>query len=91
MAYDGKKFKGTVRAVNDTTLWRTIKRLLLAAIPVFIFFVVPTFYFKNNVGTVAALLFRYGLPSFVTGFLLYGCSKYVYEMMGLINLEDKDL
>jgi hypothetical protein len=43
------------------------------------------------VGTVAALLFRYGLPSFVTGFLLYGCSKYVYEMMGLINLEDKEL
>ena len=42
-------------------------------------------------GTVAALLFRYGLPSFVTGFLLFGCSKYIYVMLGIINLEDKDL
>jgi hypothetical protein len=42
-------------------------------------------------GTVAALIFRYGLPSFVTGFLLFGCSKYIYVMLGIINLEDKDL
>ncbi len=80
-----------MRAVNDTTFWCTIKRLLLAAIPVFILYVVPVFYIKNNLGTVGTLTIRYGFPCFVTGFLLYGCSKYIYEMLGLVNLEDKDL
>jgi hypothetical protein len=91
IAYDAKKFKGTVRGVNDTTRWNTIKRLLLAAIPVFIFYIIPVIYFRSNLGTVATLLIRYGFPSFVTGFLLFGCSKYIYEMLGIINLEDKDL
>ena len=42
-------------------------------------------------GAMATLLIRYGFPSFVTGFLLFGCSKYIYVMLGIINLEDKDL
>ena len=65
--------------------------MLLASIPVFITFIGPVLFFDSDDGTVAALLVKYAFPSFVTGFLLYGCSKYVYVMLGLINLEDKDL
>lgn len=91
LAYDAKYFKGTIRKVNSTGTWATLKRILLMIVPLFLVFVLPVFFIGQKRWTLGVLLTKYASPSFLAGFLLFGCSKVIYAKFGLVNLEDKEL
>lgn len=62
---------------------------MLSAILIVPFFVCPSFLIESNSHIILVMLFKYALPSFGLGYVLYGFSRpLVYERMGLINKED---
>lgn len=72
MAIDAKKYKGTVRSVNQTTIVKTSIRLLLSAIPIVLNFVLPVFLIASKNMVLPIFLFKYALPSFGIALFLFG-------------------
>lgn len=88
MIIDAKNYKGTVRTVNQTNFVKKIIRVALSAIPVVVIFVCPLYFIQSRAYVIPILAFKYAIPSFVIGFLLYGYSKSMYAKFGLVNEED---
>ena len=51
-------------------------------------FICPVFLINSNSNVFVILIFKYSLPSFVVGYLLYAHSKFVYEKFDLLNQDD---
>jgi hypothetical protein len=88
---DAKYQKGTVRSVNNTTLMQTLKRVLLSSIPTLLMYAVPVFFIPQKWFTIYVLITKYGISSFVIGYLMFGYSKVIYSKFDLVNLEDTSL
>ena len=88
MIIDAKHFKGTVRQVNKTGLRQQLTRVALSSIAVIPIYVCPVYLIESKKYIIAILTVKYGIPSFMIGFLLYGYSKLIYERFNLINEED---
>lgn len=91
MVNDAKYFKGSVRTVNQTSIVKTILRLLLSAIPIVIVFVLPEILIASRSVVLPIFLSKYALPSYIIGFLLFGYSKRVYQRYNLVNIEDTNV
>ena len=88
LVYDAQHRKGTIRRVNKTSFKAKILRVVISAAVVVPCFVLPLFLIKDNFGVFLVLIIKYQAPAFVTGYLLYGHIKVVYDKFGLLNNED---
>lgn len=91
MIVDAKYFRGTIRQANDTSVCKRFMRVVLSAMPVVPLYVCPIFLIESKRYIFSILTIKYGIPSFVVGFLLYGYSKAIYERFNLMNEEDVSL
>lgn len=56
-------------------------------------YVLPTFLIKSSKYVLLILIIKYAVPSFLTGFILYGYSKLFYSRFNMLseeNLHDDD-
>ena len=91
MIVDAKKYKGTVRTVNQTTFLKKLIRVSLSLIPVVFIFALPVFLIKSRSYILPIFLIKWAIPSFLIGNILFGYSKTVYAKFGLINEEDTNI
>jgi len=88
MIYDAQHRKGTIRRVNKTSFKATVMRVAISAVVIVPCFVLPLYLIKDNFGVFLVLIIKYMGPAFVTGYILYGHIKVVYDKLGLLNNED---
>ena len=48
----------------------------------------PLYIIKDDFGVFPVMIVKFLIPSFLTGYLLYGHIKVLYETFGLLNQED---
>jgi uncharacterized membrane protein len=78
LTIDAKKYRGTVRGVNDTNILKTGLRIALSAIVIVPIYVCPVFLIQSRRYILPIMLIKYVIPSFMAGVLLYGYSKTIY-------------
>ena len=88
---DARHFKGTVKSVHDTSFKQTFVRVGLTAIPIGIIYVCPVYLIASRQFVLLILLIKFGMPAFMTGFVLFGYSKLIFERFSVVNLEDPNV
>ncbi|CDW89873.1 pap2 superfamily phosphatase [Stylonychia lemnae] len=85
LVIDSKEYKGTHRTVNSTGVKQTLIRLAISILLIVPLYILPIFLIKSARFVLLVLLVKYGLPSFLIGFVLYGYSKLLYKRFNLIS------
>lgn len=75
---DAKYYQGTVKSVNKTAVMQTLLRLLISIIPIVAVYVCPVYLIQSTRYVFLVLLFKYALPTFLIGVILFGYSKQIY-------------
>ena len=91
LVIDSKYYKGTHRNINQTQLKKTLIRLISSLLLIFPVFVCPAFFIKSMKYILLVLLFKYGMPGFFVGLMLFGFSKRAYERLSIVQEEDLSL
>ena len=84
---DSKDYKGCHRLMNQTSIKHILIRLTLSLFIILPLYVLPLFLIKSSRFVILILVIKYGVPSFLLGFVLYGYSKLVYKRFGLLSEE----